>query len=156
MRTRRPFLGLALVVLGATLFIQNAGASRVALRAGVDPLTLTTIRVTRTFVVLLAVAAVVRRDALRPQGGHLGALIVVHGLVGVAALQWTYFVAIDRLPVAMALLLEPIGVSALGWAWFAESVDTVAVVGGVAVVVGMTVAQSAQRAPALAESPHLG
>ena len=118
-----------------------------------DPLTLTTIRVTRTFVVLLAVAAVVRRDALRPPGGHLGALIVVHGLVGVAALQWTYFVAIDRLPVAMALLLEPIGVSALGWAWFAESVDTV---GGVAVVVGMTVAQSAQRAPALAESPHLG
>jgi threonine/homoserine efflux transporter RhtA len=60
-------------------------------------------------VVLLAVAAVVRRDALRPPGGHLGALIVVHGLVGVAALQWTYFVAIDRLPVAMALLLEPIG-----------------------------------------------
>ena len=30
----------------------------------------------------------------------------VAGLVGVAALQWTYFVAIDRLPVGMALLLE--------------------------------------------------
>ncbi len=31
---------------------------------------------------------------------------MVNGLVGVAALQWTYFVAIDRLPVGMALLLE--------------------------------------------------
>jgi drug/metabolite transporter (DMT)-like permease len=33
-------------------------------------------------------------------------LVVAHGLIGVAALQWTYFVAIDRLPVGMALLLE--------------------------------------------------
>ena len=54
MRSRNPTLGLVLVVLGAVLFIQNAGVSRIALRAGVDPLTLTTIRVTGTFVVLLA------------------------------------------------------------------------------------------------------
>src|SRR3954469_19045892 len=106
MRSRNPALGLALVVLGAALFIQNAGVSRVALRGGVDPLTLTTTRVTGTFLLLLVVAAVFRRDALRPPRGRLGLLLVVHGLVGVAALQWTYFVAIDRLPVGMALLLE--------------------------------------------------
>jgi drug/metabolite transporter (DMT)-like permease len=103
---RNPTLGLGLVVLGATLFIVNAGVSRVALRAGVDPVTLTTIRVTGTFVVLLAVAAAFRRSALRPPPGRLLVLVVAHGLVGVAALQWTYFVAIDRLPVGMALLLE--------------------------------------------------
>lgn len=106
MPTRNPAFGLALVVLGATLFIVNAGVSRVALRAGVDPVTLTTIRVTGTFVVLLLFAAAFHRSALRPPTGRLGWLIVVHGLVGVAALQWTYFVAIDRLPVGMALLLE--------------------------------------------------
>src|SRR3954451_6300814 len=106
MRSRNPTLDLALVVLGAALFIQNAGVSRVALRGGVDPLTLTTTRVTGTFLVLLVVAGVSRRDALRPPRGRLGLLLVVHGLVGVAALQWTYFVAIDRLPVGMALLLE--------------------------------------------------
>src|SRR3954452_7004828 len=106
MRSRNPALGLALVVLGAALFIQNAGVSRVALRGGGDPLTLTTTRVTGTVLVLLVVAAVFRRDALRPPRGRLGLLLVVHGLVGVAALQWTYFVAIDRLPVGMALLLE--------------------------------------------------
>src|SRR3954453_7638537 len=106
MRSRNPTLGLAPVVLGAALFIQNAGVSRVALRGGMDPLTLTTTRVTGTFLVLLVVAAVFRRDALRPPRGRLGLLLVVHGVVGVAALQWAYFVAIDRLPVGMALLLE--------------------------------------------------
>ncbi len=106
MLPRNPTLGLALVVLGAALFIVNAGVSRVALRAGVDPLTLTTIRVTGTFVVLLLVAAGFRRTALRPPSGRLRLLVVAHGLIGVAALQWTYFVAIDRLPVGMALLLE--------------------------------------------------
>jgi drug/metabolite transporter (DMT)-like permease len=103
---RNPTLGFALVVLGATLFIVNAGVSRVALRAGVDPLTLTTVRVTGTALVLLGFAAVFRRSALRPPTGRLGLLILVHGAIGVAALQWTYFVALDRLPVGMALLLE--------------------------------------------------
>ena len=118
---RQPGLGLALVVLGAVLFIQNAGVSRVALRAGVDPLTLTSLRVSGTFAVLLLVAVAFRRDALRPPTGRLGLLLVVHGLIGVAALQWTYFVAIDRLPVGMALLLEyqaPILVAV--WARFAQ------------------------------------
>jgi drug/metabolite transporter (DMT)-like permease len=104
--TRNPAFGFALVILGATLFIVNAGVSRVALRAGVDPTTLTTVRVTGTAAALLLVAAVFRRSALRPPTGRLGLLIVVHGAIGVAALQWTYFVAIDRLPVGMALLLE--------------------------------------------------
>ena len=103
---RNPTLGLALVVLGASLFIVNAGVSRVVLRAGVDPLTLTTIRVTGTVLVLLLFAAVFKRSALRPPRGRLAWMLVAHGLVGVAALQWTYFVAIDRLPVGMALLLE--------------------------------------------------
>ncbi|QNN54289.1 EamA family transporter [Nocardioides mesophilus] len=98
--------GLVLVSTGALLFIVNAGVSRVALRAGVDPVTLTTVRVTGTAVLLLVVAALLRPDALRPPTGRLGLLIVAHGLIGVAALQWTYFVAIDRLPVGMALLLE--------------------------------------------------
>lgn len=106
MVTRNPAFGFALVITGATLFILNAGVSRVALRAGVDPVSLTTVRVTATFVVLLLVAALFRRSALRPPTGRLGLLIVAHGLVGVAALQWTYYVAIDRLPVGMALLLE--------------------------------------------------
>jgi len=104
--TRNPTYGLALVLSGAGLFILNAGVSRVALRAGVAASTLTTVRVTGTLLILVAVAAVLNRDALRPPTGGLLALVVAHGVVGVAALQWTYFVAIERLPVGMALLLE--------------------------------------------------
>lgn len=118
---RNPALGFALVLAGASMFIVNAGVSRVALRSGVDPVSLTTIRVTGTAVVLLVVAALFRRSALRPPAGRLRLLLVAHGLVGVAALQWTYFVAIDRLPVGMALLLEyqaPIIVAV--WARFVQ------------------------------------
>ena len=65
MPARNPALGLALVVLGALLFVQNAGVSRVALRAGVDPTSLTTIRVTGTVLVLLAVALAMRVVVVR-------------------------------------------------------------------------------------------
>jgi drug/metabolite transporter (DMT)-like permease len=104
--TRNPALGFGLVLAGASLFIVNAGVSRVALRSGVDAVTLTTIRVTGTAAVLVLFAALFRRSALRPPTGRAALLLVAHGLIGVAALQWTYFVAIDRLPVGMALLLE--------------------------------------------------
>jgi NaMN:DMB phosphoribosyltransferase len=40
--------------------------------------------------------------------------------------------------------------------WFTESLDAVALVGGVAVVAGIVLAQSARRAPVLIEPPHLG
>jgi drug/metabolite transporter (DMT)-like permease len=104
--TRRPALGVGLVALAALCFTLNAGVSRVALRGGVDATMLTTVRATMTFLVLVLIAAVFRRSALRPPSGRLLVLLLAHGLVGVAALQWAYFVAIDRLPVGMALLLE--------------------------------------------------
>ncbi len=104
--TRRPVVGLGLVTLGAFLFIVNAGVSRVVLRAGASPVELTTLRITGTAVVLILVALIFDRSALRPIRGRLGGWVVAHGVIAVAALQWTYFVAIDRLPVGLALLLE--------------------------------------------------
>ena len=130
-------------MLGASCFIVNAGVSRVALRAGVEPSMLTTIRVSMTFVILLLVAVLFRRSALRPPTGRGLALVVGHGLIGVAALQWTYFVAIDRLPVGMALLLEyqaPILVAL--WARFVqrEQVSSRLWVGLVLAVLGLAAA----------------
>lgn len=99
-------VGVVLVTVGATLFILNSGVSRVALRAGISSLELTSVRVTGTFVVLLVVAALFRRSALRvPRGGEIW-LVLGLGLVGVAALHFLYFVAIDRLTIGLALLLE--------------------------------------------------
>ncbi len=98
--------GYLLVVLAAVLFSLNAGVSRAIQAAGVDSATLTTVRCTGTAVALLAVV-VVRRERLRlPR--TLGEALRVLGFAisGVALVQWLYFVAIDRLPVGIALLLE--------------------------------------------------
>ena len=49
-------------------------------------------------------------------------------------------------------MLEPIGVTALGWVWFGETLGAVAVIGGFAVVAGIVIAQSA-RAPHVEVEP---
>ena len=48
--------------------------------------------------------------------------------------------------VTMIAMLEPVGVSALGWLWFQERLDAVAMVGGAAVITGIVLAQTARRA----------
>ena len=106
MSPRSPRLGYALVVLGAVLFVVNAGVSRVLLRAGLTPTELTSLRVTGTVVCLGVVMALVRPATLRPPRGRTLLLMIALGLSGVALVQWAYFVAIDRLAVGMALLLE--------------------------------------------------
>ena len=102
----RPAVGYALVLTGAVLFIVNAGVARATIRGGIDPGTLTTVRVTGSAVVYALWATVADRSALRPPRGRMLAWMVLLGLVGVALLQWTYLVAIDRLPIGIALLLE--------------------------------------------------
>lgn len=99
-------LGYVLVAGAATLFSVNAGVSRVIQTAGVGSATLTTVRCTGTAIVLVAVV-VVRGERLRiPRSRREVVRILGFGISGVALVQWLYFVAIDRLPVGIALLLE--------------------------------------------------
>jgi drug/metabolite transporter (DMT)-like permease len=101
-----PRLGCALILLAAVLFGLNGGVSRVAMGAGLGPESFTTLRITGAMLVFVAYAAVFRRSALvRPRGTGL-LLVAALGLVGVAGLQLTYNVAIDRLPLGVALLIE--------------------------------------------------
>ena len=106
MRSPSPRLGYVLVSLGALLFVVNAGVSRVVLRAGVTPVELTSLRITGTALCLGLVAVMAAPGSLRPPRGREFLLLVALGLTGVALVQWTYFVALDRLTVGMALLLE--------------------------------------------------
>lgn len=106
MQTPRRALGVGMVALAALMFVSNAGLSRITMRAGVDAALLTTIRVTMTFVALVVVALVWRRDVLRLPEPRVMALLALQGIFGVAGLQWLYFVAIDHLPVGLAVLLE--------------------------------------------------
>ncbi|MBA2716836.1 MAG: EamA family transporter, partial [Propionibacteriales bacterium] len=104
--TRDTRTGYLLVATGAVLFVLNAGVSRVIQSAGVDSATLTTVRCTGTAVVLVALV-LARGERLRlPRGWREIAVVIGFGITGVALVQWLYFVAIDRLPVGIALLLE--------------------------------------------------
>lgn len=103
---RHARTGYLLVATGAVLFVLNAGVSRVIQAAGVDSATLTTVRCTGTAIVLVALV-LARGERLRlPRGWREIAVVIGFGITGVALVQWLYFVAIDRLPVGIALLLE--------------------------------------------------
>jgi drug/metabolite transporter (DMT)-like permease len=54
----------------------------------------------------------------------------------------------------MVAMLEPVGVSILGWVWFYEALGPVALLGGIAVVVGIVLAQTARRPQVVIEPPH--
>ncbi|MBL8778232.1 MAG: EamA family transporter [Acidimicrobiales bacterium] len=94
-----------LVLGGATLFGINASVSKVVLASGLQPARLTALRCTGAALGLLLVLTTVRRTSLRIPKAEIPKLIVL-GLSGAALLQWLYFVALDRLPAAIALLLE--------------------------------------------------
>jgi drug/metabolite transporter (DMT)-like permease len=103
---RNARLGYVLVVTAAVLFGLNGGLSRVAMGSGLSPELFTTVRITGATLVFVAYAAFFRRSALRRPRGTAMLLVAAMGLVGVAALQLTYNVAIDRLPLGIALLIE--------------------------------------------------
>ena len=104
--TRNAKLGYALIVTAAVLFGLNGGLSRVAMGSGLSPELFTTVRITGATLVFVAYAACFRRSALvRPKGSAM-LLVIALGLVGLAVLQLTYNVAIDRLPLGIALLIE--------------------------------------------------
>lgn len=106
MTARNPRLGIVLVLIGAVLFGLNGGVSRVAMATPLTPELFTTLRITGATLVFVLYASLFRRSALkRPRGTQL-LLIIGLGLVGVVALQLTYNIAITRLPLGIALLIE--------------------------------------------------
>lgn len=108
-RSAPSWVGYTMVLVAATLFGLNAGISRVPLRSGTDTDTFTSVRITGALLVLVLIAAVVERSALRLPSLRRLPLLVGLGLVGIVGLQWTYNVAINRLPLGIALLLEYLG-----------------------------------------------
>jgi drug/metabolite transporter (DMT)-like permease len=103
---RRPRLGYAMVLVAAALFAVNGVVSKVIITSGgIDPRHLTQLRTTGAFLGLAAVLLVVARDRLRI-GLREVPLLVFYGICGFAFVQWFYFEAIERLPVAVALLIQ--------------------------------------------------
>lgn len=100
--------GLVLVVGSAAAFGSGGPAAKAVLGAGVSSLQVVQARVCLTAVVLVAILAVVRPSALRVRRDEWP-LLVAYGLLGFFAIQACYVLALSRLPVGVALLLEYLG-----------------------------------------------
>jgi drug/metabolite transporter (DMT)-like permease len=104
--TRRPALGYAMVLTAATLWALNGTVSKVILKSGgVTSERLTEVRATGAFLLLFAVLLFVRRSTLRVSVRELP-FLVLFGVGGLAFVAWFYFVAIERLEIGIALLIQ--------------------------------------------------
>jgi drug/metabolite transporter (DMT)-like permease len=104
-RDRRPLLGYGMVFLASTLFAINGAVSKVIQDAGLSSARLTQVRSTGAFLGFALVLAATNRRALR-LGAREVPLLVFFGVCGLAFVQWFYFIAIHRLAIGIALLLQ--------------------------------------------------
>lgn len=102
---RRAAVGVALALSASALFSLNATASKIVLQHGLDSIQLVSLRSAGAAVLLMGWTALTRPSALRVGLREL-AFLVAYGVLGIAMVQWLYFVAIARMPVGVALLLE--------------------------------------------------
>jgi drug/metabolite transporter (DMT)-like permease len=98
-------IGYAMVIAGAVLFSVNGSVSKVALSSGIDSLSLVLLRCAGCAVTLLVLVLLIDRSRMRVNRSEWP-LLIAYGVVAIAMVQWLYFVAIARLPVGIALLLE--------------------------------------------------
>jgi len=73
-------------------------------------MTFTSLRITAAAAVLAVIAAVISPSSLRVPRRDEAFLFLAFGALGVASLQLTYNIAINRIPLGMALLLEYLAV----------------------------------------------
>ncbi len=104
-RLRNPRRGYVYLVVAAALFGLNGTVAKVILGTGLSSLRLTELRSAGAAVGLALVLLVVAPKRLRVARRELP-LLAAYGIAGVALTQWLYFVAITRMPVSIALLLE--------------------------------------------------
>lgn len=104
-RHRRRWVGYTLYLTAAVMFAVNGTVAKSILVAGVPAARLSELRVTLAFLILLVAVALTRPSALKIRRDEVG-LLVAYGVLGVAMTQWLYFVAIERLQVGIALIIE--------------------------------------------------
>ena len=109
--------GLAFAVLAAASFGLSGALASGLLNAGWSPGALVLCRIGIGAVALAPPAVIALRgrwSLLRANAGFL----LAFGLVAVAGCQFAYFNAVERLPVAVAILIEYAApVAVVGWLW---------------------------------------
>jgi drug/metabolite transporter (DMT)-like permease len=102
---RRPWLGYVMVLSAATLFAVNGVVAKVILASGISSLRLTEVRITGAAIGLVAAVAILRPSVLRVTPRQLP-FLAAFGIGGLALIQWLYFLAIHRLELGIALLIQ--------------------------------------------------
>jgi drug/metabolite transporter (DMT)-like permease len=133
------YAGLTLAFVSSWCFAFSGPMAKYLITAGLAPIEAVWTRMAGAGLLLLAVLAVVRPQALRIPRGRLP-FFGLYALVGVAGVQSLYFVAITRLPVGIALLLEFMApVMVVAWVRLVRKVRLAraAYLGAVVAVVGL-------------------
>jgi len=104
-RRRRPRLGYLMAATAAVLWGINGGISKTILSTGLSSERLAQVRSLGAALALVAILAVIAPGRLRLTRRELP-YIVTFGIAGLAFVQWFYFLAIHRLAIGVALLIE--------------------------------------------------
>lgn len=142
MSSPRAALGVTLVLAAAVFFGVCGPFGKVVIQAGLSPIQVTWLRVCGVGIIALIAAAVPLVRVLR-RGDRLpwGAL-ALFGLTAIAAVQAFYFIAVERLPVGIALLLEFMGpIVVVAWVRFVRRtvLPRAAVIGTLLSIVGLSI-----------------
>src|SRR3954464_5727436 len=101
-RERPPARGYALAAGAAAMWAMNGNLARYLLDDGVSAFRLAQLRSFGSWVILLVVVGPRRRELLRVGRGDVPALAIL-GVAGLALVHATYFLAIDRLQIGLAV-----------------------------------------------------
>src|SRR5438128_8888567 len=102
---RHPRIGYAMAAGAASLWAVNGTVSKVILASGVSSLRLSQVRMTGALLGFVLVLLLTAPDRLRVRRRELP-FLAVWGIGGLAFVQWFYFLAIHRLAIGIALLIE--------------------------------------------------
>ncbi|MCC3765586.1 EamA family transporter [Glycomyces sp. TRM65418] len=142
MSSPRAALGVTLVLAAALAFGICGPLGKVVIQAGLTPIQVTWLRICGVGLLAVAAAAVPLVRLLR-RGDRLpwGAL-ALFGLTAIAAVQAFYFIAVERLPVGIALLLEFMGpIVVVAWVRFVRRtvLPRAAVIGAFLSIAGLCI-----------------
>jgi drug/metabolite transporter (DMT)-like permease len=104
-RRRRPRLGYVLAAVAATMFAVNGSLAKFLLDDGVSAAHLSQLRATLSFALLAGALLLVDRGRLRIARADVPRMAWL-GIAGLALVQLTYFLAIERLPISVALVIQ--------------------------------------------------
>src|SRR3989442_1331129 len=101
----RHLVGYLLAVAAASLWAIGGVFAKMAFARGIAPAELAELRIGLGFLMFALIVGAFRPKAARVARGHVP-LLIAFGVIGMAGVQLSYYEAIKRLPIVLALLIQ--------------------------------------------------